>query len=77
VLNCSRTSVFVETQMRLSPNSRCAIGWPEIDGAPTVMGRITRCHVGRLDAQGEVQYYAAIRFELPAPFLRELDTRDG
>lgn len=77
VFNYSIHGVYMASTMRLLPGRRCVLAWPELSGVPAAEGVVVRCAVGRLDPDEGVTYHAAVAFDQPTAFLRELATHAG
>jgi hypothetical protein len=73
VVNLCARGTLVEGSLRLRPGSRCEFQFTTAAGDVTVVARVTRCFVARLEASS-VRYRAALVFEqaIPLPPEQEL-----
>lgn len=65
LIDVASGGALVETEHRLLPGRRVELQLRSGAGTSTVSGRILRCHVARLTAEG-VMYRGAIGFDRPA-----------
>lgn len=76
VVNLCPRGTLVEGRLRLRPGSRCEFQFTTAAGDVTVVARVTRCFVARLEASS-VRYRAALVFEQPVPLPPEQELLAG
>jgi hypothetical protein len=76
VVDMGARGTLVEGSLRLRPGSRCEFQFTTAAGDVTVVARVTRCFVARLEASS-VRYRAALVFEQAVPLPPEQELLAG